>query len=69
LLFPERNPQISNWQAKGLSLPRSQGMSGSETFFELFEVVCEENQFHEKLQHFLNMNETGFQLNTRPGRV
>lgn len=71
LSFLERNPELSIRQAEGLSLVRGQGMSREEAkgFFDILKTVYEEHQLFDKPHQIFNIDESGVQLNNKPGRV
>lgn len=70
-LFLARHPDLSVRKAEGVSLARAQGMRRKEVgdYFKLLEKVLEENQLFDKPGHIFNMDETGLQLNNKPGYV
>ncbi|KAJ8881324.1 hypothetical protein PR048_017805 [Dryococelus australis] len=68
--FLESNPEITVWQAEGLSLSRSQCSSRSEVdaFFKLLKQIMMEENLMEKPQNIFNMVESGIQLTNKPGK-
>lgn len=69
--FLERNDEISIRVAEGLSLARAQGLNKNEVnqFYELLLKVLTENDLLDKPERVYNMDETGIQLNNKPGKV
>lgn len=70
-LFLSRHPDISVRKSEGVSLARVQGMDRSEVaeYFSLLKNILEENELINKPSALFNMDETGLQLNNRPGQV
>lgn len=70
-LFLTRHPDLSIRKSEGVSLARAQEMNRSEVndYFELLRNVFEENCLFNKPCALFNMDETGLQLNNRPGHV
>lgn len=70
-LFLSRNPDLSIRKAEGVSLNRSQGMCRKdvEQYFSLLESTLIELNLLDKPGHIFNMDETGLQLNNKPGQV
>ncbi|CAH2003443.1 unnamed protein product [Acanthoscelides obtectus] len=69
--FLSRHPGLSVRKSEGVSLARAQGMRRKEVadYFKLLERVLAENQLFEKHSHIFNVDETGMQLNNKPGFV
>ncbi|XP_055907702.1 uncharacterized protein LOC129942684 [Eupeodes corollae] len=69
--FLERNKDISLRQSEGLSLSRAQGMnrSSANDFFEVLHKVLTENNLMDKPGNIFYMDESGLQLNNKPGKV
>lgn len=70
-LFLSRNPDLSLRKSEGVSLNRVHAMNRKEVqeYFNLLEKCLEENELFDKPGHIFNMDESGLQLNTRPGIV
>lgn len=69
--FLERNPELSVRQSEGLSLARAKGMCREEvgSFFDLLQETLEKNDLMDKPSCIWNMDESGIQLNNKPGKV
>ncbi|KAM3963687.1 uncharacterized protein ACR2FA_002210 [Aphomia sociella] len=69
--FIERNPELSIRQAEGLSLARAKGLSREEVnnFYDLLIKVLTDNDLLDKPERIYNMDESGIQLNNKPGKV
>lgn len=69
--FIERNPELSIRQAEGLSVARAKGLSREEVtnFYELLTKVMTDNGLLNKPERIYNMDESGVQLNNKPGKV
>lgn len=69
--FIERNPELSIRQAEGLSVARAKGLSREEVnnFHELLTKVLADNDLLDKPERIYNMDESGVQLNNKPGKV
>ncbi|CAG9572682.1 unnamed protein product [Danaus chrysippus] len=69
--FIERNPELSIRQAEGLSVARAKGLSRKEVnnFHELLTKVLADNDLLDKPERIYNMDESGVQLNNKPGKV
>lgn len=69
--FIERNPELSIRQAEGLSVARAKGLSREEVnnFYDLLIKVLTENDLLDKPERLYNMDESGIQLNNKPGKV
>ncbi|KAB0804493.1 hypothetical protein PPYR_01463 [Photinus pyralis] len=69
--FLRRNPDISVRKSEGVSIARSQAMNRQEVeaYFELLRTTLEEHNLFDKPGHIYNMDESGLQLNSRPGHV
>lgn len=70
-LFLRRNSDLSLRKAEGISLNRVHAMNHNEVqqYFNLLTKCLEENNLFNKPGHIFNMDETGLQLNNRPGIV
>lgn len=70
-LFIQRNPRLPVTKAEEVSINRSLGMNKKdvEVYFQLLENILTENDLVGKPGHIYNMDETGIQLNDRPGNV
>lgn len=70
-LFLSRHPDLSIRKAEGLSMARSLALNKEEVFsyFNLLEQVLNENELFDKPGSIFNVDETGLQLNNRPGQV
>lgn len=70
--FIERNPAIAIRQAEGLSMVRAKALNRQEVaqFFTLLtKSVRTENDLLDKPDRVYNMDESGVQLNNKPGKV
>ncbi|XP_045765299.1 chaetoglobosin A biosynthesis cluster protein C-like [Maniola jurtina] len=69
--FIERNPELAIRQAEGLSVARAKGLSREEVnnFYELLAKVMIDNGLSDKPERIFNMDESGIQLNNKPGKV
>ncbi|KAL0850501.1 hypothetical protein ABMA28_012293 [Loxostege sticticalis] len=69
--FIERNPAITIRQAEGLSVARAKGLCREEVanFFTLLIKVLTEHDLLDKPDRIYNMDESGVQLNNKPGKV
>lgn len=69
--FLERNPEVVLRQAEGLSIERARGLNRAEVakFFNILITVLTENDLLDKPDRIFNMDETGVQLNNKPGKV
>lgn len=70
-LFMSRHPEISVRKSEGVSLARTNAMNRNEIdqYFTLLEATMEEHDLFEKPANIFNIDETGLQLNSRPGEV
>ncbi|KAJ8939879.1 hypothetical protein NQ318_023219 [Aromia moschata] len=70
-LFMQRNPTLSVRKAEGVSINRALGMNRKDVdgYFKLLEQIITENSLIGKPGHIFNMDETGLQLNNKPGHV
>ena len=70
-VFLKRHPDLSVRKAEGVSRHRVLGMNKEivGNYFDLLGHVLEENDLPDKPSHIYNMDETGLQLNNRPGMV
>lgn len=70
-LFLSRHPDLSVRKSEGVSLARIQGMNRDEIkeYFNLLSTLMEENDLVNKPGSIFNMDESGLQLNSRPGIV
>ncbi|KAB0799206.1 hypothetical protein PPYR_07086 [Photinus pyralis] len=69
--FLRRNPELSVRKAEGLSRQRSLGMNKNivQNYFQLLKNILEEHNLFNKPSNIYNMDESGLQLNNRPGEV
>lgn len=69
--FLRRHPDLSIRKAEGVSLGRGQGMNRVDVgnYFKLLEATLKENELFDKPGSIYNVDETGLQLNNRPGHV
>jgi len=69
--FLKRHPDLSVRKAEGVSRHRVLGMNKEivGNYFDLLGRVLEDNDLLDKPSHIYNMDETGLQLNNRPGMV
>ncbi|XP_044761182.1 tigger transposable element-derived protein 6-like [Coccinella septempunctata] len=69
--FMRRHPDLSTRKAEGLSLGRGVGMNRVDvrSYFELLHEVLKQNDLFDKPGCLFNVDETGLQLNNRPGHV
>lgn len=69
--FLRRNPELTIRQAEGLSVARGQGMNREDTshFFTILQSVFEEHSLMDKPGHIFNVDESGFPLINKPGKV
>lgn len=69
--FLKRNPDISVRKSEGLSLSRAQGLTreDADAYFNLLKSTLEENCLMQKPSNIYNVDETGLQLNNKPGLV
>lgn len=69
--FLKRHPDLSVRKSEGVSLARTRGMSKGivTAYFELLETILSENDLFTKPGNVYNMDETGLQLNNKPGHV
>lgn len=69
--FLERNQDIKIRKSEGISIARLRGMNRNdiESYFNLLETVLKDNELFAKPSNIFNMDETGLQLNNRPGNV
>lgn len=70
-MFLRRNPNIVLRKSEGVSMARSRGMNRLEVsdYFKLLERILTENDLMSKPNCVFNMDESGLQLNNRPGHV
>lgn len=70
-MFLSRNPDITLRKSEGVSLARSNAMNKSEVdaYFNLLETALVDNDGMLAPNCIFNMDETGLQLNNRPGYV
>jgi hypothetical protein len=56
-------------KAEGISVSRAQGMNKEETpeYFDLLKKTLKENDLMKKPYHIFNLDETGLQVNNKPG--
>lgn len=69
--FLVRNPELSIRQSEGVSIARAKGLNkiAVKEYFDLLKNVLEENGLIDKPGNIFNMDETGLQLNNKPGKV
>lgn len=69
--FFARHPNLSIRKSEGVSVARAQGMDRKTVseYFDLLEKVLIENDLIDKPGSIYNMDETGLQLNNKPGEV
>lgn len=69
--FLTRNPNLSVRKSEGVSVARARGMNRKcvDEYFKLLEKIINENGVAEKPGNIFNMDETGLQINNRPGEV
>lgn len=70
-LFLHRHPDISIRKAEGVSIARATGMckENCKHYFELLGKILDEHELHTKPSHIFNVDETGLQMNNKPGQV
>lgn len=69
--FLKRNPEIRTRKAEGVSLARCQALNRSEVnaYFDMLHDLLEKYELFNKPSNIFNMDESGLQLNNRPGHV
>lgn len=69
--FLRRHPDLCIRKAEGISLGRGEGMNPVDVgnYFKLLQEILEQNEFFNKPGCIYNVDETGLQLNNRPGHV
>lgn len=69
--FLRRNPKLAIRKSEGVSKNRALGMNKKVVYeyFDLLEKTLIENGLIGEPGHIFNMDETGLQLNNRPGNV
>lgn len=69
--FLRRHPDLSIRKAEGVSLGRGEGMNRVDVgnYFKLLQETLEQNELFNKPGCIYNVDETGLQLNNRPGNV
>lgn len=69
--FFRRHPDLSIRKAEGVSLGRGEGMNRLDVgnYFTLLQEILEQNELFDKPGCIYNVDETGLQLNNRPGHV
>lgn len=69
--FLGRNQDIKIRKSEGISIARLRGMNRNDvkSYFDLLETVLKDNDLFAKPSNIFNMDETGLQLNNRPGAV
>jgi hypothetical protein len=67
--FMRRHPEINVRKAGGIPLSRAQEINKEETpkYFDLLKKTLMENDLMKKPGHIFNLDETGLQLNNKPG--
>lgn len=70
-LFLSRHPEISVRKSEGVSIARATAMNRNEVgdYFDLLEATMEQYSLFDKPANIFNIDETGLQLNSRPGEV
>ncbi|KAI4462015.1 hypothetical protein MML48_5g00018725 [Holotrichia oblita] len=68
-MFLKRSPDIRLRQSEGVSLARSQALNRVDAYFQLLKQVLTDNDLMGKANCIFNMDESGMQLNNRPGYV
>lgn len=70
-LFLTRHPDLSIRKAEGISIARVEGLSRKavQGYFTLLESVMSEHQLFDKPGNVFNVDESGLQLNNKPGQV
>lgn len=69
--FLRRNKELTIRKSEGLSLARAQGMNRDDVgqFFNLLLQILTENDLLDKPGKIYNVDETGIQINNKPGKV
>lgn len=69
--FVNRHKDLSVRKAEGVSTARAKGLSREvvANYFNLLQSPLEENDLFGKPECIFNVDETGLQLNNRPGEV
>lgn len=69
--FLARNSELSIRQSEGVSIARAKGLNKKvvANYFKLLGDVLKDNGLFDKPGHVFNMDETGLQLNNKPGKV
>ncbi|KAI5635189.1 DDE superfamily endonuclease domain-containing protein [Phthorimaea operculella] len=69
--FLKRNPEISIRKSEGVSLARCEALNREEVnaYYDILYKILEDYDLFDKPSHIFNMDESGFQLNNRPGHV
>lgn len=69
--FLRRNPELAIRKSEGVSVARAKGMNKKhvEKYICLLEEVLINNELFNKPGSIFNMDETGLQLNNKPGKV
>lgn len=69
--FMARNPELSQRKSEGLSLSRAYGVNREDVkeFFDLLSKIYEEHDFTNHPEDIFNMDESGIQINNKPGKV
>ena len=69
--FMRRNSHLAIRKSEGVSMARVRGMYRIDVnnYFNLLQQILEENNLMDKPGNIFNMDETGLQLNNRPGHV
>lgn len=69
--FLSRNPDICTRKSEGLSLARAYGMNRDDVkeFFDMLANIYQEHSLLENPANIFNMDETGIQINNKPGKV
>ncbi|XP_031327277.1 tigger transposable element-derived protein 2-like [Photinus pyralis] len=69
--FLYRNKELSIRKSEGLSVARANGMNRKEVgdYFTLLQEICTNNDLFDKPGQIYNVDETGIQINNKPGKV
>lgn len=69
--FLTRNPELTLRKSEGLSLSRAYGVNRKDIkdFFDLLANIYKEYDFQNRPDQIFNMDETGIQINNKPGKV
>lgn len=69
--FLARNPVLSQRKSEGLSLARAHGVNRKDVkdFFDLLAKIYQDYDFASHPEDIYNMDESGIQINNKPGKV